>query len=72
MQADHAVLGMVEGLRYRANDLEPERLPQVHGGSVGLDDGVELDASKPCLAAPVQDVLAEGAACALSLAGRID
>src|SRR5215469_1736046 len=72
VQADQAVLGMIKGLRYRADDLKPERLPQVNGGGVGLDDRVELDARKARRAAPVQDVLPEATAYALALAGRID
>src|SRR5215467_9065682 len=66
------MLGVIEGPRYRADDLEAERLPQVYGGGVGLDDRVELDARKARRAAPAQDVLPEGAAYTLTLARRID
>jgi hypothetical protein len=46
VQADKAVLGMVEGRRCRPDDLESERLPQMHSRSVRLDDRIELDAGK--------------------------
>src|SRR6516162_10888047 len=72
VQADQAAPGVVEGLRDRSDDPEPERLPQVHGRRVGLDDRVELDAREALPAAPVQYVLPERAAYALALAGRID
>ena len=72
VQADQAVFGVVEGRGDGADDLEPERLPQVHRRGVGRHDRVELDAGEARLAAPVQDVLPERAAGAPALAGRID
>ena len=42
-----------------ADDLEAERLPQVYGGGVGLDDRVELDAAVALVAVPLHDVLRE-------------
>jgi hypothetical protein len=61
VQADQAVFRVVEGVRHRADDPEPECLPQVHGRGIGLDDRVELDAREALLAAPVNDVLAAAA-----------
>ena len=72
MQADQAVLGVIEGLGHRADDTEAERLPQVHGGCVHLHDRVELDAREARRTAPVQDILPEGAAHAFAPSGRID
>src|SRR5215469_11361668 len=63
---------MIEGLRDRADDLEPERLPEAHGRGVGFDDGVELDARETRRAAPANDILTERTAYAQALLGRVD
>ena len=62
MQADEALVGMVEGLRDGADHLEAQGLPQAHRRLVDLDDRVELDAPVSLGAAPRDDVLAEGLA----------
>ena len=56
MQADQAVLGVVERLWHGGQDLEAERLPQVHRAVIGFDDGVELDAVVASVAGPVDQV----------------
>jgi len=71
VQADLAVVRVVEGGRCGADDREAEGCPQVHGGGVGIDHGVELDGRETGRAAPVQYVLAEGTAGALALPARI-
>ena len=59
VQAANPLRGMHEGPRGRAQDGETQGPPQVHGGGVGLYDGVELDRPEARRASPVQDVLTE-------------
>src|SRR3954462_8622338 len=54
MQADVAAVGVMEGAGHGADDLEAERLPQVHGGAVCLDDRVELHAPVSPASCPLQ------------------
>jgi hypothetical protein len=51
VQTHQAVLRVVEARGSRPDDVDAEGLPEVHGGLVGLDHRVELDAleaSRPC------------------------
>lgn len=59
VEADEPMLGVVECLRDSGEDLEAQRLPQVDGGAVGLNDRVELDAVVTGGASPVEDVAAQ-------------
>lgn len=71
MQPDQPVLGMVERLGHRREDLESEVLPEVHGGQVRLDDGVELDRPVPAALGPVDELVAERPADAAALPAGI-
>ncbi len=62
VQADKAVLRMIESSRHCADDLESERLPEVHCAAIRLDHRVELDALEAGGTRPVEHVLAERAA----------
>src|SRR4051794_23887680 len=59
VQPDVAVVAVVERAGDGADDLEAERLPEMYGGLVGLDDRVELDAAEACVLRPGQHVVAE-------------
>src|SRR5438270_4981593 len=59
VEADVAVLGVAEGTRHGPDDLEAERLPELDGNVVRLDDGVELNACVSLLARPLHHVVAQ-------------
>ena len=52
VQANEPVARMLERLRHRADDREPERTVEPDRRGVGLGDRVELHPSKPCRARP--------------------
>ncbi len=72
MQADQTVIRVVEGLGYRRNNLKSELLPEVNGGDVRRDDGIELNGSIPLRASPVDHVLTKRAPHTMSLQIGID
>jgi len=59
VEADATQRGVLERLGNGTDDLEPERLPEPHGGNVGFDDGVELHCCEPFRMSPGQHVLAQ-------------
>ena len=63
---------MVERLRDRGEDLEPQRLPQMYRGGIRLDDGVELHAAIASRTSPSHRVRAQSSANPPSLKGRVD
>ena len=71
VQPDEAVRGRAERPRHGPDDPEPQRLPQATA-TVGLDDGVELDAAVALLAVPVDDVRPQPAADAPATGRRRD
>ena len=58
---------MIEGLGHRREDFKAQGLPQVHGGVIRRNNGVELNTVKAILARPIDNVLSQRSAHAVAL-----
>ena len=72
MQTHQPVLGVVEGVWDGGENLEAQRLPEMHSRVVGLDYRVELDAPLAAGPGPIEDVSAQGPPYSLAVVIRVD
>jgi hypothetical protein len=67
VESDQSQRGVIKRLGNCPQDFKAQFLPQVHGAVVRFDNRVELNAVKPVVSCPLNDVLSQRRAHAVSL-----